>query len=345
MKQWPYKWGISKISSREILFQVILHVLVFVFYSFDRHKPHFESYKLVYFLDYAFAAFLINYFLLPRFFYRKKYLHFFLYFGIITVGIVLMEELVLEQIYFPDTRGKIFPGIFACLIDVLPVVTILSGFKFGWDAMRKQHEVDSLKTAMAESELLFLKTQINPHFLFNNLNNLYSYAIADSPKTPTIILELSAVLRYMLYECKEEYVLLSKEIEQLENFTQLNELQIEDRGEVTFRAPEQMYGYRIAPLILIVFIENAFKHSQASQSEDIRIHTDIRVSEDGKLLFTCTNSFRQMVNDQDLPHGIGLNNVQKRLRLLYPDAHKLSIFHDDERYEVRLELDLAKSTQ
>ncbi|HUH45808.1 MAG TPA: histidine kinase, partial [Arenibacter sp.] len=268
-------------TSREIFFQILLHIVMFLFFSFDRHKPQLESYKIMAFLNYAIGAFMINYLLLPRLFYRKKYFRFFLSVIVIVATIIVMEEFVLEKIFYPDTRGTRFPGIIYCLLDVLPVITILVGFKFAWDASLKQKEVEELRSSVKESELQFLKSQINPHFLFNNLNNLYSYAIEKSPKTPSIILELSSVLRYMLYDCKEDFVALPKEIEHLKNFTQLNELQIEERGKVTFRTENIKSEYRIAPLILMVFIENAFKHSTASQSKDIFIDIDIKVSDHG----------------------------------------------------------------
>ena len=220
----------------------------------------------------------------------------------------------------------------------MPVITILTGFKFGWDALVKQREVDELKSIVKESELQFLKSQINPHFLFNNLNNLYAYAVEQSPKTPGIILELSGVLRYMLYECREKYVPLKKEIEQLNNFIQLNELQIEDRGKVSFIAENIKETYQIAPLILMVFVENAFKHSTASQSDNIIINVAITLSDNGILDFVCENSYHKEKNTESLARGIGLENVVKRLELLYPDAHHLGIYDENNFYKVHFPL-------
>lgn len=327
-------------TSKEVIFQVMLHIVLFLFFSFDRNEPQIQEFKVVAFLNYALGALVINYVLLPHFFYRKKYFLFFFYVAIIVVVIIAVEELVLEQIYFPDTRGKYFPGVVYSLLDVMPIITILAGFKFAWDASKKQLEVEELRSSVKESELQFLKLQINPHFLFNNLNNLYSYAIEQSPKTPSIILELSSVLRYMLYDCKEKYVALPKEIEHLKNFTQLNELQIEERGKVSFRTENIQSEYRIAPLILTVFIENAFKHSTASQSKDISIEININVTDSGMLEFKCKNSFRSVTNTDNLSKGIGLQNVKKRLLLLYPDLHELTISDSGEIYNVHLKMQL-----
>ena len=325
---------------KEFAFQLLLHIVLFLFFSFDKNEPQIHEFKFVAFLNYAIGALLINYVLLPRFFYKKKYLMFFLFIIIIVAGIIVIEELVLEKIYYPDTRGTRFPGVIYSLLDVMPVITILAGFKFAWDASKKQLEVEELRSSVKESELQFLKSQINPHFLFNNLNNLYSYAIEQSPKTPSIILELSSVLRYMLYDCKESFVALPKEIEHLKNFTKLNELQIEERGKVTFSTENIQSNYRIAPLILTVFIENAFKHSTASQSKDIFIDIDIKVKDNGMLAFECKNSFRPQTNTESLSKGIGLQNVKMRLQLLYPDAHELSINDTDGQYTVHLKMQL-----
>lgn len=326
-----------------MIFQLILHILVFIFYSFDKDHPQIGGHHFTFFLNYALAAFLINYWLLPRFFYRKNYLQFVLLLLLLIGMVIFVEERVLEPIYFPGQRADSFPGVFFTTVQVLPVITILVGFKFAWDAIGKQREVDQLKAAVQESELQFLKSQINPHFLFNNLNNLYSYAIENSPKTPTIILELSGVLRYMLYECRARYVPLHKELDQLENFTQLNQLQIEERGVVNFKRHDIPGGYEIAPLILIVFIENAFKHSQASQSENIYIDIEIRVSEAGSLDFYCKNNFQPTTNTQNLAQGIGLENVRKRLELVYPNAYQLEIREQENLYDVHLNIQLKKS--
>ena len=230
-------------TTKEIIFQVLLHIVVFLFFTFDRNEPEIEGFKVLAFLNYSLGAFVINYLLLPKYYYRKRYLQFFLFLIILISAIISFEELVLEQIFYPNTRAVYFPGVVYSLLDVMPVILILVGFKFAWDASKKQLEVEELRTSVKESELLFLKSQINPHFLFNNLNNLYSYAIEESSKTPSIILELSAVLRSMLYDCKEKYVALPKEMEHLKNFTQLNEMQIEERGSVSFKTENIKSGY------------------------------------------------------------------------------------------------------
>ncbi len=183
------------------------------------------------------------------------------------------------------------------------------------------------------------------HFLFNNLNNLYAYALENSSKTPTIILEISSVLRYMLYDCKENFVPFYKELEHLKNFTALNELQIEDRGIINFRTKNLREGYQIAPLILMVFIENAFKHSTASQSDNILIDISIGMSTAGELEFYCKNTFRKKTNTDNLSRGIGLANVKKRLDLLYPSLYRLDIVENTNEFIVNLSMQLKAETE
>lgn len=329
--------------NKEVWFQLILHVVVFTFYSFDRRNPEIQFYQYVFFLNFVIAGLIINYILLPKFLYPRAYLKFAFYVSLVVASVIFVEEEILEKIYFPDTRGTRFLGIVFNLMGTLPTLSILAGFKFGWDALIKQKEVKELRDSVKESELQFLKSQINPHFLFNNLNNLYSYAIEKSPRTPEIILELSGVLRYMLYECKSEYVSLSKEIEQLENFINLGRLQIEGRGSVSFTKEIAHSNFRIAPLILVVFVENAFKHGSSSQTEGIEIDITLNITEKGVLHFTCANTFKSDSNTNNLDSGIGLENVKKRLVIMYPKLHTLVINSNQEKYKVELTIDLKNA--
>ena len=279
---------------------------------------------------------------MPRFLYSKRYWAFFGWVSAVLIVLLVLEELVLEQIFFPGTRrAQTFPGIFFSLVGVVPVIAILTGFKFAWDALQKQEQIEILKNTVQESELQYLRSQINPHFLFNNLNNLYAHALEGSEKSPGIILELSGMLRYMLYECKERYVPLHKEIEHLQHFIRLNQLQIEGRGNVVFEPPSMRRDLKIAPLILIVFIENAFKHSQSGQAENINIQIELRL-EGNELYFKCTNNYAPTAAMETVDQGIGLENVRKRLNLLYPGKHQLVIDEEPRKYSVNLILELEE---
>ena len=331
----------------ELAFQVLLLVMVFIFFAFERDgrgvNKQVESSEIAFFLNYAIAALFISFVLLPKLLYRNKYWEFALAVLAVIAVVMLVEEGIIEKIYFPDTRGAHFPGVFNTLIGAMPTITILAGFKFAWDALTKQRQVERLQQLVRESELQYLKSQINPHFLFNNLNNLYAHALEKSPKTTDIILDLSEVLRYMLYECKEKYVALDREIQQLGKFINLSQLQLEDKGEVHFDVGSVPSGYRVAPLLLTVFVENAFKHSQSSQSEQIEINIDVDVNESGILHFQCSNTYSEQSNLESIEGGIGLENVKKRLDLLYPGDHELNITRGDGTYTVVLDLKLEES--
>lgn len=337
-----------KKNYKELIAQLVIHTILFLFYSYNQdhagviyssnwaNTEFIYSYKFSFFMNYAIAGLIINYIFLPLLYYKKRFVWFFVTVSILIAGVILIDEFFLEQIYFPTTRGTYFPGIPFTLIETLPLIMIFVGFKLAWDFNVKQSEVERLKVLVKESELQFLKSQINPHFLFNNLNNLYAYATENSPKTPSIILELSSVLRYMLYDCTENYVLLSKEIAHLKNFTALNQLQIEDRGEISFTTNIESSDFLIAPLILNVFLENSFKHSTASQSNDIKIDVSINVSEQGILTFSCVNSFLEYSNNKQLSKGIGFLNVKKRLELIYPNLHELTVTSNNNIFNVNL---------
>lgn len=325
--------------AREVVFQVLLIIIVFIAVGYEKHAPEISGSKLAFFSSYTLAALLIGYILLPRYFYTKRYLAFIAGLVLLLTMVILVEELFLEQIFYPASRGTSFPGVIHTLLEVLPVILILVGFKFAWDAQYKQTQLEQLNTIVAESRLQFLKSQINPHFLFNNLNNLYSYALENSSKTPTIILELSSLLRYMLYDCKTHVVPLEKELKYLQDFIRLQELQLEGRGSIQFEVEGKTKGEYIAPLILVVFIENSFKHSTASQVKNIEIEVKLEVT-NGLLRMYCANTFSQDSNTEELTKGIGLENVQSRLDLLYPNAHHLHISQKNNKYLVDLEIEL-----
>ncbi len=337
------KMILSNFKVKELFFQLVLHVVVFIFFAFDRRLPGIEPHQFFFFLNYAIAGLVMNYILLPSYLYKSNYWSFLIYTLVVIALVIFVEEAILEQLFYPDTRGRKFLGVFYNLLSTMPTLTILVGFKFAWDALNKQREVMELRNSVKESELQFLKSQINPHFLFNNMNNLYSYAVEKSSKTPKLILELSSVLRYMLYECKAQFVPLQKEIEHLNNYINLSKLQIEGRGQVNVNTANMSSQYQIAPLILSVFIENAFKHSASSQSENILIDITVTLDDNGKLSFLCENTFLKQSNTDSLDQGIGLENVKKRLNLIYPDSHELDIRIDKGLYLVKLMISLTHS--
>jgi len=194
-----------------------------------------------------------------------------------------------------------------------------------------------------EAELKLLKAQLNPHFLFNTLNNLYGLSVVKSDKLPGLMLKLSDLLRYSLYETKEVLVPFEKEITYLENYIALEKIRLEDKTEISLIRKGDFSGIQIAPMLLIVFVENAFKHLGSNRGEYSRVEVNI-VSHDKELEFHCFNtidaSAKPEANLEMGKSGIGLQNAKKRLALIYPKKHDLSITQKNLEYIVHLILQL-----
>lgn len=326
---------------KEGFWYALFSIAIFFVYAYTKKSNTIHFHDFLFFANYAIAALIINFLLLPHYLYKKKYLFFSIYIISLIAYVIILEEFLLEQIFYPNTRGTSFPGVIFTLLEILPIILLFVGFKFAWDAHHKQLELDQLKHAMINSELQFLKSQVNPHFLFNNLNNLYSFALENSPKVPDIVLQLSSLLRYMLYESSEQLVPLEKELKYLQDFINLQKLQIEGRGHTTFITSGNTSNHFIAPLLLISFIENSFKHSSSSQVDQIQIDINISI-ENHILIMKCENTYSKNINNDNLTSGIGLDNVKSRLALLYPKKYKLKISQEDDIYSVELELNLEQ---
>lgn len=188
------------------------------------------------------------------------------------------------------------------------------------------------------SELNFLKSQINPHFLFNTLNNLFALAERrNNPELSQGIADLSYLMRYMLYDCKADFVALEKEIRFLKSMIEMHQLRIakEDEVAVAFQIEGETRGKKIAPLLLIPFVENAFKHGIDFRQSSF-IHIKLVVT-DKQLLFKVTNSYFEKIDNPHEEHsGIGLKNVERRLELLYPDDYELSYGAEEKVFKVEL---------
>ncbi len=187
-------------------------------------------------------------------------------------------------------------------------------------------------------ELQVLKAQIHPHFLFNTLNNLYSLTLKNSPHAPDMALRLTSLLHYMIYECSTPRVPLSKEIEFIQNYVELEKLRYGPRLKVSIQMSDKINTMFIAPLLFIPFVENAFKHGAAKQIDSASLFLGLSVN-DKLLLFRLENS-RSKPSDNALREGqgLGLINVRKRLALLYPNAHELTISANDSVFVVELSL-------
>jgi two-component system, LytTR family, sensor kinase len=206
--------------------------------------------------------------------------------------------------------------------------------KFTVDWFLNERIQRDLENQRLSAELAFLKSQINPHFLFNSLNSIYSLAYQRSETTPEAILKLSEIMRYMLYECNDNKVDLVKELQYLQNYIDLQKIRFGDKAFIDFKIVGKIENQQIVPLLLIAFIENGFKHGVANNPlTPIRLLIDV---DEGHLHFYMQN--KKHTNNRDEMGGIGLNNVKRRLNLLYPGKYNLEINDETDTYTVELSL-------
>ncbi|RYG15087.1 MAG: hypothetical protein EOO07_16185, partial [Chitinophagaceae bacterium] len=215
-------------------------------------------------------------------------------------------------------------------------LVISSLLKFATDWFSNERIQRNLESQKKDMELQFLKSQLNPHFLFNSLNNIYSLAYQKSDKTADAILKLSEIMRYMIYESNDSWVALSKEVEYVQSYIELQKLRFKDGAAVELTLNGEIDNQHVVPLILISFVENAFKHGVANDPEDpIRINI---IANQKILHFSITN--KKSKTNKDAMGGVGLNNVERRLQLLYPDRYKLNIVNSATHYTSELMLDI-----
>lgn len=218
------------------------------------------------------------------------------------------------------------------------------GFTFSIGLLaQKYFEVSKQKEAAQQqqiiAELNLLKSQINPHFLFNVLNSIYSLSLKKSDDTPHIVMKLSEIMRYMLYETRQESVPLQKEVQLLQDYLDIERIRIGPEQNIQLNLATPLTG-EIAPALLIPFVENAIKHGTDSMLSDAFIFIDIRI-ENNILIFNCKNNYK-LANSAGRIGGIGLENVRKRLKLLYDGKHQLHITNASGIFEVLLKINLKK---
>jgi two-component system LytT family sensor kinase len=289
------------------------------------------------------GLFYLNYLLLiPWFLDKKKYS---IYTAVVISTIIVFGlgkygiGLIYKQYILVHEKGHVltfWQYFIGTVFTSLTFVLLSTALKFAVDWFLNERIQRDLENQRLSAELSFLKSQINPHFLFNSLNSIYSLAYQRSETTPEAILKLSEIMRYMLYECNDNKVQLSKELQYLQNFIDLQKIRFGNKAYIDFKINGQINQQQIVPLLLIAFIENAFKHGIANNPA-IPIQLLIEV-DDTHLHFFIHN--KKHNNNRDNMGGIGLINVKRRLDLLYPGKYKLDIIDEPENYTSELWIDL-----
>ncbi len=287
-------------------------------------------------------------FLIPRFLKTERYTAL----GLWSVAGMLFIAFIkrLHLIYFvdptmPESWTATAPFwtpvlFFKPLIFIFPTAGLVVAASFVWQWFENQQKTKDLETEKLQAELNYLRGQIHPHFLFNTLNNLYALTLKNSPDAPDIVLKLSEMLSYMLYEANESTVSLNREIEQISNYIELEKLRYGNRLEQSFEIEGNLSHVRIAPLLLVTFVENAFKHGVSGALENPFVHIRL-VAEGSRLRFAVENSVApKMASPTGHVNGIGLQNARRRLELLYPEKHKLTIIEKSHIFQLTLQLEL-----
>lgn len=333
---WPYK------VYTQLVFWVIVFCLYILLKEYPQRMTGITLFCLVLqeTLELIIPCYSQNLLVLP-FFKRRKWL----------MGIILyVLQLIILINFFPyllNGIGRLFAAIFHItdIVDwrvqhfgfTMVAFTIIATFtKAGLDRLIHDKE-------QKENELRHLKAQLNPHFLFNTLNNLYGLSVAESKKLPDLMLKLSGLLRYSLYDTNQHYVALQKEIDYLSNYVELERIRLSKYTSIDFIVEGDTTEQYIAPLLMIVLVENAFKHFSAAKGEKAFVHIRLFVNS-GELHLNVQNSIDPScapIPSTKRKGGLGLENARQRLNLIYPGQHRLKINKNPDKFETDLIIELT----
>jgi two-component system, LytTR family, sensor kinase len=298
-------------------------------------------------LDIIFAY--INlYMLMPLFYYKRKYARY-----VLALIAMLFVEGTLSRYaswfiwlrwdqvhnpveYLTENKNFYIPvRILRNAVETYPVIALTMLIKLMRNSFKQEKQLREAEKEKFSAELGLLKAQINPHFLFNTLNSLYALTLKGSEQASKVVLRLSGLMHYMLYEASANKVLLRDEIKYLENYISIEKMRFAERMELSFQYSGDIEGKFIAPLLLLPFVENAFKHGIEDNSGWVTINLKVI----GTRLFLKVENSCTIVSKQK-GKGLGLNNVRRRLELTYPNSHQLTINQNTGVFEAELQIDL-----
>jgi sensor histidine kinase YesM len=339
-----------KIIGHTIFWFSSISLLTLIFYFYDENFSfNLVEKSIVTNLFFAIGVYINLLFLIPKFLKQKKYI-FYIFWLIVLITVI---SATLQLLFIYPLRN--LPGISgfnrfnlnlhsAYFFSTLLFIVVTSFLKLIKDWLSLQDinlKLAKIEQQKLEAELKTLKGQLNPHFLFNSLNNIYSLALINSNKVPELILKLSDLMRHIIYESKENYISIEKELEFVNNFIALQRIRISDQNKIRYNVVGNIPSAKIAPLLFEPFIDNAFKHGLPGTGNSDFINITFNFIDRNKITFEIENNYEEMFIQKHSNSGIGLNNVKKRLKLLYqPDDFKLIILKKDNIHRVFLELKL-----
>jgi sensor histidine kinase YesM len=283
------------------------------------------------------------YVLLPKFLLSGKYASFLLWFVLFSILAGIAQRYIAFNydypIYYPQALNDpffYFPKIVKMFVGIYPVVFIAVAIKIlrYWYASKQAQQI--LTKEKLQAELRFLKTQIHPHFLFNTLNNLYALTLKKSDRAPDMVLKLSELINYMLYECTSDEVPLDKEVKFVRNYIDIERMRYGDKLDIDLRVSGEIGDRKIAPLVILPFVENCFKHGASEDLQQSWVKITVDAPEDSTIVKVENSKSGDNVNGRTVGEGIGIQNVKRRLDLIYPGRHELKIINGEETFLVIL---------
>ncbi|MCK5147885.1 sensor histidine kinase [bacterium] len=326
---------------------VLFWIIYLIFNTFmDGHPKgnytaHFQLF-ICYMPIVMMATYFTLYFLIPRFLLKRRFLLFAIWFICSALFFSLLQRInVMYYVapkYDPEYLNRTTFSTFSILYQVAmiyTIVTIASAIKLLKYWYKTEYLKQQIEKEKLHSELTYLKAQIHPHFLFNTLNNLYALVLMNDPRTAEVVLKLSGLLDYILYKCNTPFINLEKEIALLDNYITLEKLRYGKHLDIKFEKNGNFQGLQIVPLLLLPLVENAFKHGTSENPLNPWLHIQLDITTE-QIIFIVKNGKYEKKPIPEKNPGIGLRNVRRRLELVYPDAHTLTISDQNYSYEVVL---------
>ncbi len=333
--------GLLKYKVHHLLFWMLVFG-IWYFLRYDDYRVPGRAFQvtLIKVVDLAAMIYITNYVLVPHLFYKKRYGWFVFLFIVMVLTSSMTKMYVLGRIMdapqLYSFTGNLKQRFYDNIIPHFFLVIAGAAVKVMYDYSQLQQRMAETAKEKAEAELNFLKSQINPHFLFNSLNSVYFLIDKTNTAARQSLHKFSDMLRYQLYEVNGARIPVEKEISYLQDYVDLQKLRKDEDYAVTLNYTPRVKDFMIEPLLLIPFVENAFKHVSAHPGRQnfINVYLD---RHNGEFEFTAENS-KEGSKTSDPYSGIGLANVKRRLELLYPGKHELSIVDTSDRYRVNLKL-------
>lgn len=339
----------SRFFNKKTLIYTAYWILVTGFFLYEKkyllykaNMPYFLACVSVRVILLMVIAYLNLHIFLPKYLIKKRY-------GAYSASILLsvMAYLVIQSLYDwylygyivgPLYQSNMYESLYYNFFSTLWYLGLMLSLKLSIDWYSQQLLIQRITVEKLNAEVDFLRAQVNPHFLFNILNNLYALTLKKSEQAPDVVLKLSSMMEYMLYDSNDDKVLLDKELEYLQNYVALERLRFGNEAVITFNIANVPSGLTIAPLLLLPLVENAFKHGLSRQTANSELNIDIAFND--SVLTVKVENTRPLVPAEPLKGGIGLSNLRKRLALLYRGKHDLQLKDEPGRFSALLIIEL-----